>query len=384
MRTANIKTAETTPRNVLVGYPNHVAFMYSRQPVTVSFPTIFDDVDYVSVSVTVTSSGRTHTEIRKIYQGKAEFDIGRTMQLLADDVDTVLGKRNPLMGVKLNAPFALSVDFVTLAGTKVHVMDVSDITGMYGALDQGETYGQPARRRLWVNFPQTFNIWRNNKSLASFVIDGEYLHPVEAVSNICHECDLLRKLEREGKTDLIDAFNAGLSREIGLTWAYALAEGDETTQDIQSLTIVPDCSKRTDGTYLRWINRRGELSHWLFINSRLRRTTTVSESFVRYYEGDPAVPTNRQYDNPQKATYREAQEMSLCAVGLTLDEYEDLCSLATSPVVQMLSSDSKGLDCWQRVNVVAGTFERNIRRNTPSLQDLEILIELPERNTIQL
>jgi hypothetical protein len=39
---------------------------------------------------------------------------------------------------------------------------------------------------------------------------------------------------------------------------------------------------------------------------------------------------------------------------------------------------------WQRVNVVAGTFERGIKRMTPNRQDLEIIIELPERNTIKL
>ena len=39
---------------------------------------------------------------------------------------------------------------------------------------------------------------------------------------------------------------------------------------------------------------------------------------------------------------------------------------------------------WQRVNVAGGTFARNVRRETPSRQDLEFIIELPERNTIKL
>lgn len=118
--------------------------------------------------------------------------------------------------------------------------------------------------------------------------------------------------------------------------------------------------------------------------------------------------------------------MVLSASGLSLDEFEDLCDLATSPVVErlvvidpedtgtdvVLDGNLAGYDStnvlvqtgtpdeveggdadtatheivntWQRVNVAAGTFERNIRRRTPSRQDLEIIIELPERNTIQL
>jgi hypothetical protein len=39
---------------------------------------------------------------------------------------------------------------------------------------------------------------------------------------------------------------------------------------------------------------------------------------------------------------------------------------------------------WQRVTVAAGSYSRNIRRRTPNGQDVEIVIELPERNTIKL
>jgi hypothetical protein len=39
---------------------------------------------------------------------------------------------------------------------------------------------------------------------------------------------------------------------------------------------------------------------------------------------------------------------------------------------------------WELVYVAAGSLARNSRRNTPSRQDLEFVIELPERNTIKL
>ena len=133
--------------------------------------------------------------------------------------------------------------------------------------------------------------------------------------------------------------------------------------------------------------------------------------------------------NSQKADYSEVREVVLGAVGLSREEYEDLCDLATSPLVERLippqeevigvnavidgggaapqdtaydggeaSADNDTIIdaeaqveaeatvklLWQRVNVAAGTFARNIRRNTPSRQDLEFVIELPERNTIKL
>ena len=62
-----------------------------------------------------------------------------------------------------------------------------------------------------------------------------------------------------------------------------------------------------------------------------------------------------------------------------LEEYEVDAGDAAAP--DRLKADDY---LWQRVNVVAGSYARNIRRRTPNGQDFEILIELPERNTIKL
>ena len=438
-------TLTATGRNVRIDYPNHIAFMYSRQPVIVTFISGAAGVTSVDVKLTCTTTGRTHTESRAPYSSRLEFDLSRIMQLLATDVDEITKRIDYAPGQGLSEPFSLEVSY-TASNTTTQLLK-EGIVGMYGALDQGEIYGKHTQRRLWVNFPQTFNLWRDSDGAVQFMVDGEGFVPELSAADSCYECSLMDTLNDYEESGLINALKRGIPPQtFGLSFLSRIEDGAETPQDLRAITLIPDLSRRLDGTYLRWLNRRGEMSYWLFMNSKLRVTSAVADNFVRYYQGDPTIPEGSIFQNPQKASYREAREMVLGAVGLSLEEFEDLCDLATSPVVERLMPNpdiqpedqpsnpedteliyeggnaatqdaefliesAEGVDTeleggnaetreasraamlragvprpdkWQRVNVVAGTFERNIRRMTPSRQDLEIIIELPERNTIQL
>lgn len=428
MRTSTIAPTGAATRQARIDYPNSVAFMYSRQPVIVTFGDGATPVTSVAIKLICITTGRMHTELRAPYSLRLEFDISRIMQLLATDADELSKRIDYETGQSLSETFRLEA-YYTAGGTTTQLLS-EHIIGMYGALDQGEIYGEHTQRRLWVNFPQTFNLWRNQDGAVQFITDDAYITPTLGRGyEECYECSLMNTLSAVGESDLIQALKRGVPlRNLGLSWQSRIENGNETPQGFRTITLIPDCSRRTDGTYLRWLNRRGEMSYWLFANSKLRVTTAVADSFVRYYQGDPAAPESSIFQNPQKASYREAREMVLGAVGLSRDEFDDLCDLATSPLVERLMPDvqpedtevstiydggdatteastiiesAAGLDTevdggnasiskapqvnrWQRVNVVAGTFERGIRRQTPSRQDLEIIIELPERNTIKL
>ena len=418
----------STVAGVRIAYPNSVAFMYSRQPVIVTFPGGAADVTSVDVKLTCLLTGRTHTESRAPYSSNIEFDISRIMQLLATDVDHITKRFEDEEGTSLSERFELAVSY-TQGQTTTQLL-TAEIIGMYGALDQGEIYGEHTQRRLWLNFPQTFNLWRDPEGFVQFVTDEAYISPNAPQDAPCCECSLMEALRAVEESGLIDSLKRGVPlRNLGLSWRPRIEEGNETTQTLRTITLIPDCARRTDGTYLRWLNRRGEMSYWLFTESKLRVTTSVADTFVRYYQGDPTIPERGIFQNPQKASYREAREMVLGAVGLSRDEFDDLCDLATSPLVERLMPEvlpedtaletvydggdattqepgtliesaagfdtevdggdagtgkSAQSDRWQRINVVAGTFERDIRRKTPNRQDLEIIIELPERNTIKL
>lgn len=359
-----------------IWYPNSVAFMYSPQVVNVELAATGATAasGKIKATVTHTASGRSYTETRGLFQLEAHFDISRIMQLLAPDVDTVLQRLDYATGQSLSEAFTLALEYESALGSTATVLETT-ITGMHGALDQGENYGAPRQRRLWLNYPQTFNVWSNPDEGVMIATEKEDCYPTVAGGAPCYECSFLAAIDPV----FLHTFRPGvLRRDVSLSWLSRVEGGEETSQTMARVDLLPDDGK--DGVYLRWLNRRGEVSYWLFTPSQSRVTSAARSSFTRYFDGDPATPQGGVYVNPMKADFREARELVLGATGLSIEEHEDLCSLATSPAVEMLVGD--GL--WQRVNVTAGTFPRNIRRDTPSLQDLEFTIELPERNTVTL
>ena len=420
-----MKTTTSTVNGLTltIGYPNNVAFMYSPQLVRVTgeVPTGAK----ASITVKHMDSGRAHTETRAFFNGAVQFDISHVMQLLAPDVDSLFERLDGEIGQNLTEFFEFRLHYLH-DGQKWEVLSREDIVAFYGALDPGETYGKPAQRRLWLNFPQTFNLWKNKAGEVFFAYGDLDIYPELNKTNgnkPCYECDFIRTL---GGTA---GFTPGVAKDVWLTWKTRVENGAETAEDFRHLVLIPDGSRMGDGTYLRWLNRRGEVSYWLFTNSQIRATTAVRSRFKRYYENDPHEPVGASFVNSQKADYSEVREVVLGAVGLSREEYEDLCDLATSPLVERLippqeevigvnaiidgggaapqdtaydggeasadndtiidaeaQADTPATEklLWQRVNVAAGTFARNIRRNTPSRQDLEFVIELPERNTIKL
>lgn len=419
-------TTTTTGQALTIGYPNSVAFMYSPQLVRVTgnAPTSAK----VTVTLTHVGSGRQHTETRAFYDGAVRFDISRIMQLLAPDVDNLFQRLDYEIGESLTEAFSLRVSYVSETGQTTQILNVNDITGMYGALDQGEIYGEHTQRRLWRNFPQTFNLWADALGDSAFVLEDAYVYPDVTGDGPCHECDLVGTLQALGDTAGLAKILPGRPmRNVGLTWKKRVEKGAEIPEEFRTITLVPDDCK--DGTYLRWLNRRGEVSYWLFQNSQIRVTSAIDNNFARYYEDDPSTPVAGVYNNSQKTDYREARELILGAVGLSRDEYDDLCDLATSPLVERLlpnvAEEDTEVDIvydggnaktksdvivesganqdtevdggnartgrlaasqyvWQRVNVAAGSYSRSIKRNTPNRQELEFVIELPERNTIKL
>lgn len=380
-------TTTVNGQTLRIEYPNPIAFMYSPQLVRVSGDST--GAATLTVAVTHQESGRRYSETRAFYDGAVEFDISRAMQLLAPDVDELFERINYAAGNSLAETFSLLLTYKSGNVTK-QILNTSGIKAMYGALDQGETYGQDLHRRLWHNLPQTFNLWEDSLGEVLFATENDDIYPDITEGGLgCYECSFMDALYANGKDEILAKVRSGQALKLGLSFNTAVSNGVETKQEHRMLILKPDPGTAADGTYLRWLNRRGEVSYWLFTNSQARVITTANDGFERHYSGDPSVPVSNSYINSRKGDFREAREMVIGAIGLSPAEYEDLCSLATSPLVERLTknawdSPENTAYTWQRVNVAAGTYSRNIKRQTPNLQDLEFVIELPERNTIKL
>ena len=378
-------TGKTRNYTLEVILPDTPVFLYSPQALTVR--NVGQTSGASQVRLTLTGAQGSHTETRTMYNDVASFEMSRVMQLVTPDIDDIPARLADNGSLYDEVTFDL--DFIA-GDTGESFVPITGIDGLscfclHGALDQLETYGDNEPRRMWLNCPQTFNLWRTPGDEDAFVsvkgIEASVAFPQE-----CAEVDLRiirEQLELAG-ADLDKIFIPGIPVDMDLSLRNRVAEGQVSARGRRVFTVTPDDSKPADGVYLRWLDRRGEMGYWLLTGSEIEYTASADQSFSRYYDGNPAAPRSGSYINGQKADFREARTMALSATGLSPEEYDYLCGLATSPLVERLVGPEGTEEQWQRVNIAPSTHSRSIRRRTPRLYDFEVAIELPERNTVKL
>lgn len=386
MRTTNVTTTGPSTLQMQVTAPDPLVLMYSPQLVRVTTGGAPSSATAVRVTLMNRAQMRAHAETRAFFKGEVEFDVSRIMQLLATPVELVLGRVD--FGGDLSESYTLTVEFIDTDGNAYELASYDDILALYGSLDAGETYGAETQRRLWLSLPQTFTALRPTLGTQRITVkvDGVTYGTGDTDGRLVSEVNLVQILQDNG---VILSGRANLVAEFSAR--YVLSDGEAGLALTRDITLVPESCPADAGVYLRWLNREGGVSYWLFKRSQSRVTSAVRSSYETHLSGVPGAPVNNIYRNARKADYREGRELVLGAVGLSTEEHADLCTLATSPAVEMLALPEgydggrlEGPQKWMQVTVTAGTYARDIRRETPSRQDLEFIIELPERNTARL
>lgn len=369
-----------TINNGTLQMPNtYAVYMYSPFPLIVTSTSLAS----VNLWVSCAATGLLHQETRALHEGRAEFDLSYIARLLAPDVDGVFSR--PINQDGEAAPY-VELEF-ELEAPDGQVLTTVSLVGLYGAMDALEERFGAQRRRIWVNYPQTLQIWRDiydEIRINGDYLEGDYYPELIDIPSALPmvEMDVPLHLNETESQTLRDALKAGNTAEVTLSCRFG---GRDTlqSQDLQYLTLVPDLTPRGAGTYLRWLHRDGTFGYWCFCNGTVGISAGKYSGFQRRIEGNPSEPVNGAYRNAAKQDFTEGRQLSLGTRCETAEEYEYLCGLATSPVVERLVEVNRD-DRWQRVNVLPGSYSRSLRYNTPNGQLFEITVELPERNTINL
>lgn len=363
-----------------VQMPNVIAvYMYSPFPVIVRSAKL----DTVALTLTNTMTGASHSETRSLYDGKAEFDIARVVQLLAPDVDEVF--RMNLSQDGEAAPYAtMKLELATTSGENLLARS---LFVLYGALDQTEERFGKQSRRVFVNYPQTIQIWKDSSD--EMAINGEYIdadfYPALSLFPTASEMVemnlMLHFWEAPGQA-LRAALVSGKPADIFVTCRFGGVD-ILSSRDHYGLKLLPDLTPRGTGTFLRWLHRDGTFGYWHFACGTSTTGAASRTAFMRRIEGNPAESVNGAYRNSVKADFTESRQIGLGTRCNSQEEHDYLCGLVTSPVVERLI-EVDGADKWQRVNVVPGSYTRSMRFDAPSIQPFELAIELPPRNTVSL
>lgn len=387
------ETFEFNRNTGTVTYISPMAFMYSQVPLTVRLPRATGSI---RLKVECRDTGDSFEEIHALHEAVARFDLSKIMQYLAPDVTSLLSEQRNGLGAY--AEFILTLYF---AGTELWS---SVWQGIYGALNANEAYryniagkASPVSRRLWVNFPQTFAIQRDAHDEFYYLTEaGVKLYPEGANSdNFAHEDDLVHTLSTLSDNDidansLLFQLKAGIAQTVGLSNYYAINTQAEfvVSEEPYWLRLHPDLTPRdaTGVTYLRWLQRDGSIGYWLFRSGELQTTSDAGTGFQRFLV-NPNAPSYvgefAHFDNALLADYTEARTLNLSAEIRNRDEYEYLCGLLTSPVVDRLV-DSGQYQAWERVNIMPSSQSLSLRRDTPFSRTLELGVQLPRRDTIKL
>lgn len=377
-----------------LSYIGPLAFMFSRVPLLLSLKV--RPVGKITVTVESQDTGESFQETRSTFNNKVSFDLSKIMQYLAPDPSSLLHEeRNGL------AAYAMFNVSLSIGSSMVWS---TPFVGIYGALNANEAYrfnaggaNNPVNRRLWVNFPQTFQIQRDENDEFYYQTAGVKLYPEDLnADNFGYENNLVRSLRVLSEYDpdanrLLLQLEAGSAQTIGLSTDRAINAQAEVVEGNEPfwLHLHPDLTPRDASgvTYLRWLQRDGSIGYWLFRSGELQTTAEEATSFQRYNK-NPNVPSYwgdfLHFDGNQlHANYTETRTMNLCAEIRNRDEYEYLCGLLTSPVVDRLV-DTETHEGWERVNIAPSSQGLSLRRDTPFSRTLELAIQLPRRDTIKL
>lgn len=367
--------------------PHNIAFMYSRVPVFITNMTVADGTP-IQLSISRHDDpSRMYTETHYVYDKRVDFDASAAMRHLANDVKSVF--------TPYDIPYYPCVEFDLSIRYNESAVKTVAIIALYGALNPGEEYGMSwGIRRIYMKhngnrlFPVTVPFWWSSGG-SSYVLStstGLRWELCSSTRSPLAELDILRYLYTSNNSlakQIYAELKAGRDVSVQASSRSLDFEDNYIQYDNASLILRPVFIEPKTGKMLRWLSRDGTFGYWYFDASAYQTDATQRSAFTAYKEGDIRAA---QYDeavwvNPVCQDFIETRKVVLSTRYETKADYDYLCNLALSPVVQMFDDD---LGFWREVNVVPGSYTRRHRFNTPRVQEFSISIELPPRDLVTL
>lgn len=380
----------TTPSGLsgFIEYPDSPCFIFSPQPLRVVLSASPDEIpDDLGIFLVVDGGdGRSIQENREfIYddvRGElvAEFELSRMMQLCR--------QYTPEQVLHLASYAAATKSGRATESFFVHVEWESgdndiELTGIQGAYDPGDHRQGDRQVRLFVNYPQTVQLNGGDpeEGTSTFGTDDFGITAGLDASDIMNEVPLLQALEDEAPTAAA-ALRTGAPLRGFYHTPYSFIQGAtvQTPDEHGGMLLVPDC--RAHGLYLRWLSRDGSIGYWLFKVSQRTSSGSDTTAFDRHVF-NPSVPEGGVYRSSRQANRALNRTISAGDSGLSSDEMDLLESLASAPVVEVLMENVPGAYVWQQVTIAAATIKQQDDSEGPKLGEAEVVVILPELNTVK-
>lgn len=359
-----------------VEYPNatHFAFVPAIIKVT-GVPAIRNGL---GVTVYAPATGKDYHEDREPYNGSGYFDIRRYLQMLFCDVEH---SRIDYDRTFADSPLMREAR-VTVSWYRVNLQQALitfSVSAIWGAISARESSGGIMRRKWFVRYPFTVDVYAKNGTSFDVQIDGKqsdilfYNHEADATGATPYHRYLLNPAK------VIDPSMVARSVHIAVPHSLVLKN------DVESVGLVAytlDIDRSTSGVYLRWIDRQGRYCYYLF--KEIGRAATVAAVSTWEYN-DMAVPTayvdGVNIESPTRQHLTQKTTRSLGAKLVDSETFDFLLTLVRSVVVDVFDGyNADDAPQWHRVNVIPGSYEKSSKR----YQDFIFSIEEPAQSAQML
>lgn len=356
----------------VVKYPNatHFAFVPAIFKIT-KIPTEYDRLEMI---LTDRQTQNSYNEEREPLNGTAYFDIQRYLQLLFSDVvHEVLDYSKDFIDSPLKK--AASVTIYWYRNGNQYYLGTFGIDAIWGAISARESSGGIMRRKWFVRYPFTVDVFAKNGTSFDVQVDGKwsdimfYNHNEDATGATPYHRYLLNPAK------VIDTSTVARTVHIAVPHSLIL-KNDEEAVGLVAYTL--DIDRSTNGVYLRWIDRQGRYCYYLF--KEIGGTTKVSAALTwecRDTDVPAAYENNVNIETSTRQYLKQASTRSLGAKLVDSETYDFLLTLVRSVVVDVFDGyNGDDAPQWHRVNIVPGSYERT----TKHLQDFIFSIEEPAQN----
>jgi len=135
--------------------------------------------------------------------------------------------------------------------------------------------------------------------------------------------------------------------------------------------------KQCSGVYLKWFNRHGGFSHYLF-NKYFIQQTTGSEA-GKVYKGE--INNIAETTGNFKSIGKDVKGKMTIKAKYLADDYEILKDIFSSPIIQMYTSRQANVEGRFIDVIVDGSISYSNKRH---INDISLIVELPEVITAKL
>lgn len=367
------RTFTHSSTGTVVEYPNatHFAFV----PAIVRFTSAASS-DITGFRLIIASDGGTVVvkDERLVFNGQCTFDIQRALQMLFAEVEhSRIGYGEAFTDSPLKA--TAQVTIYALVSSVATEMGRFGIDAIWGTISARESSGGIMRRKWFVRYPFTVDVFAKNGTSFDVLIDGKqsdimfYNHDEDAEGATPYHRYLLNPAR------VIDPSTVAHSVHIAVPHSLVL-KNDEEAVGMVAYTL--DIDRSANGVYLRWIDQQGRYCYYLFKEIGSASTVSTSSTWER---NDMNVPTayidGVNVETSVRQSLSRKKTRSLGAKLVDSETYDFLLTLAQSVVVDVFDGyDANDAPLWHRVNIVAGSYEKT----TKHCQDFIFSIEEPAQS----